>query len=99
MVLIVVIGRSGENDKLCRTICRSLVRGGVEVEFPLPRPCLSEETINLIILDRADELVELLSLGLSGCDGGNLMLLGKKNRKRKTDITDTGYCDFHIYTP
>ena len=69
------------------------------LSFLSPALGLSEETLYLIILDRTDEIVELLSLCRSGCDSGYLMFLGKKNRKRKTDITDTCYCDFHIRTP
>ena len=54
-----------------------------------------EEALDLVVLDRADELIEPLRLLGRGGDRGHLMLLGEKDCQRKSDISDSCYCDLH----
>ena len=72
---IIVIGRRCDDDELRGTVCGSLIRSCVEIEGALAVSRLGKESLDLIILDGRDELVELLSFGGSGGDRGHLVIL------------------------
>ena len=79
MVHIVVVGRCGDDNQLGALVRRFLIRCRVEVQRSLSCSRLSKEPLDLIILDRADELIELFRLLLSGSNGCDFMLLGEQD--------------------
>ena len=96
VVHIIVIGRCGDDDKLRRLIGCFLIRCRVKVQRPLPGSRLAEKPLNLIVLDRADELVQFLGLRFRGGDSCDFMLLGEQDGEAQSDISYSGYCDLHV---
>ena len=81
VVFVVVIGRGGDHHELCGTVGRIFVHGGAEVELALALPRLAEETLDLVVLDRADEIVQLIRLPGGSRYRHHLMMLGEQNRE------------------
>ena len=97
VVDVIVVCGGGDNDQICVAIGGCLVCGRVEVQSPLPAPCFLKKSLDLIILDRADKLVEIFSLFLRRGDGGDLMLLGEEDCEGESDISYSCDCDLHIW--
>lgn len=95
MVFVVIIGRRGDDDQVCRLVGRVLVHGCDEVELALPLERLAEETLNLIVLDRADELIKLVRLRRRGRNRSDFVVLCQQHGQRQADIADTGNGDIH----
>ena len=79
MVFVVIVGRSGDDDQLSGAVCRRLIGGGLQVERALACVRLFEKALDLVVLDRADEYVELFRLCVGGGDRGHLVLLCEEN--------------------
>ena len=96
MVLVVIIGRSGNDDELRGAVCRLLVHRGAKVQFAFAFLRFAEEALDLVVLDRADKVVQLICfLGSSG-NCRYFMVLGKQHRQRQPHIPHTRYCNLHI---
>ena len=65
----------------------------MQIQAPLSGSGFVEEFFNVLILNRTDELIQALCFFRSCRDGDNLVMLGKKNRERQTDIADSGHSD------
>ena len=65
----------------------------------LARPRLRQDALYLIILNGADELVELFRLFRRSRDGCDLVVLRQQNRQTQADITYACNSDFHGLPP
>ena len=98
MMLIVVVGRRGDDDQFGRRIGGVLVHGRGQVELALAFADLPEEALDLIVLDGADELVEFVRLGRRRGNRCNVVVLGKEYGEAQTHIADSGDGDVHVKT-
>ena len=92
---IVIVGRSSDDYEIGRAVSSLLIDCGIEIQLAFAGICLSEEALNLIILNRADELVQLIGFGRCGRDSCYFMILCEENCQRETDISYACNCDFH----
>ena len=99
MVLIVVVRRRGDDDQLRRPVRGLLVCGRGKVQLAAPCLRLPEETLDLIVLDGADELVQLLCLCLGGSDSCHLMVLRQQHRQGEPYISNACHGDLHGLSP
>ena len=79
VVHIVIVGRGSDHNQVRGAVSRSLIGSGAQVQLALTGVRFLKKALDLVILDRADELVELLRLGFGGGDRGHLVVLCQKN--------------------
>ncbi len=92
---IVIVGRSSDDYEIGRAVSSLLIYCGVEVQLAFAGICLPEETLDFIVLNRANELVQLFSFCRCGRDCCYFMILCEENSQRETDISYACYCNFH----
>ena len=92
--VVVVGGRRNDNEVGARVGCVLISRSD-QVELAGAFVHLAEETLDLFVLDRADELVELFRLGFGGGDGGDFVFLGEQDSQAEADISDA--CDGYLH--
>ena len=95
VVLVVIVGRRGDDDQLGRLVGSVLVHGRGQVELALPLERLAEEALDLIVLNRANELIEFVRLRRRSGYSSNFVVLCQQHGQRQTDIADTGNGDIH----
>ena len=96
VVLVVVVGRRGNHDQFRRAVGGILVDGGMEIQFPFALLGFPEEALDLIVLDRTDEIIQLVCFLRRGRNRRHLMMLCKQHRQRQPNVSHSCYCDFHI---
>ena len=95
MIDVIIIGGCGDDHEISGAVSGCLVRGRVKMEGAGPFPGFAEETLDLIILYRAEELVEFLRFFLCCGNGRDFMLLGEQDGKAQADISYSGNCNLH----
>ena len=76
---VVVVGGRGDDHQFGLPVSGVLVGGGGKVQRALAGLRLFEEALDLVVLDRRDELVQLFGLGWCGGDGGHLVMLRQQH--------------------
>ena len=92
MVHIIVVGRCGDDNQLGALVRCFLIRCRVKAQLSAAFPGFLEEPLDLIILDWADELIQLLRLCFCGGNGCDFMLLGEQDGEAKSYISYSCNC-------
>ena len=79
---VVVVGGRSDDHQFGLLVSGILVGGGGKVQCALAGLRLRKEKPDLVVLDRADELVQLFGLGRCGGDGGHLVMLRQQHGQR-----------------
>ena len=95
VVLVVIVGRSGDHHEFGGTVGRVLVHGGAEVELALALLRFAEEPLDLVVLNRADEVVEFSCFLGGGGNRRHLVMLGEQYREGKSHVPYACYSNFH----
>ena len=66
------------------------IGGNMQMETALSGAGFREVFLNIFILNGTDELIQAFCLFRGRRDGHDFVMLGEKDRERKTDIADTG---------
>lgn len=68
----------------------------MQVELALPRLCLRQEALDLIVLDGRHIVVDLLDLLGDDVKRVDLVVLRKKDGEGQADVAGTGDSDLHV---
>ena len=79
---VVVVGGCGDDHQFGLLVSGVFIGGGGEVQRALTGLRFRKEKPDLVVLDRADELVELFGLSRCGGDGGHLVMLRQQHSQR-----------------
>ena len=95
MMLVIVIGGGSYNHQFRILIGGSFIGSGTKIQLPLPRQGFPEEALNLVVLNRTDEIVQLSGFFFCGGDCGNFVFLGEQDSQRKAYVSYAGNGNFH----
>ena len=68
----------------------------MQVELALPRLCLRQEALNLVVLDGRYVVVDLLDLLGHDVQRVDLVVLREQNGEGQADVAGTGNSDLHV---
>ena len=92
----VVVGGSGDDGVVGARVGLRHVDGGVQVELALPRLCLREEALDLVVLDGRYVVVDLLDLLGHDVQRVDLVVLREQDGEGQADVAGTGDSDLHV---
>ena len=71
----------------------------MQVELALPRLCLRQEALDLVVLDGRLVVVDLLDLLRNDVHRGDLVMLRQQRRKRQAHVARSGNSNFKRIEP
>ena len=92
----VIVGGRGDDGVVGTRVGLGHVGGGVQVELALPRLCLRQEALDLVVLDGRLEVVDLLDLLGHDVQRVHLVVLREQDGEGQAYVAGTGDSDFHI---
>ena len=90
----VVVRRRGDNGVVGVRVGLGHVHGGVQVELALPRLGLSQEALDLVVLDGRYVVVDLLDLLGHDVQRVHLVVLREQDGEGQADVAGTGDSNF-----
>ena len=92
----VVVGGRGDDGVVGARVGIGHVYGGVQVELTLPRLCLRQEALDLVVLDGRHVVVDLLDLLGHDVQRVHLVVLREQDGEGQADVAGTGDSDLHV---
>ncbi len=90
-----VVGGRGDDGVIGARAGLDNVDGRVQVELALPRLCLRQESLDLVVLDGRLEAVDLLDLLGHDVQRVHLIVLQEQDGEGQADVAGTGDSDLH----